>query len=138
MVKRLVTWGKRQNLAQIPQITSYVLDPDERIRASVALVLGKIITGQRLNLEVEEAIKALETLSQDSSSEVRKLAIKSLGRVFSPKIVPTLELALKDVDLEIIEIASEILQNYKRTLPITREEGEKTLPENIAIKEAAQ
>lgn len=101
-------------------------------------MLGKIITGQRLNLEVEEAIKALETLSQDSSSEVRKLAIKSLGRVFSPKIVPTLELALKDVDLEIIAIASEILQNYKRTLPITREEGEKTLPENIAIKEAAQ
>lgn len=122
-------------MAQIPQVTSYCLETDDRIRTLVAVVLGKIIAGQTPCLELERAITYLEKLSQDRSSLVRKAAIKSLGKIESDRVVPSLELALKDSDLEVVAIASQILQNYKRNPMASKsQKTAQTLPPNVALK----
>ncbi|MFP4134169.1 MAG: HEAT repeat domain-containing protein [Halothece sp.] len=133
MVKTLVAWGKRPNIAQIPQVTSYCSETDDRIRALVATVLGKTIADQPSNLEVEKAITYLEELSQDSSSLVRKAAVKSFGNIKSNRAIPTLELALRDADLEVVAIASQILQSYKSWMNPKSKKVD--LPPNVALKE---
>lgn len=131
----LVACGKRQNIAQIPQVTAYCLETDDRIRALVAVVLGRMIADQTSGVEVKRAINYLEELSQDHASLVRKAAVKSLGKADADRAIPSLELALKDADLEVVAIASQILQNYKSN-PIARQPQKvtPTLPENVALK----
>lgn len=118
----------------MPQVTSYIFEKDDRMRASVAVVLGKMIASQAPNSEVEQAIPHLETLSQDSSSRVRKLAVNALGKVKSDRVIPSLELALKDSDLEVVAIANQSLQNHKRDLDGKGKKAAKTLPANVALK----
>ncbi|MFW6316279.1 MAG: HEAT repeat domain-containing protein [Cyanobacteriota bacterium] len=117
----------------MPQVTSYCSETDDRIRALVATVLGKTIADQPSNLEVEKAITYLEELSQDSSSLVRKAAVKSFGNIKSNRAIPTLELALRDADLEVVAIASQILQSYKSWMNPKSKKVD--LPPNVALKE---
>lgn len=122
-------------MAQIPQVTSYFLETDDRIRALVAVVLGTIIADQTARLEVESAITYLEKLSQDSSSLVRKAALQSLGKIESDRAIPSLELALKDSDLGVVAIASQILQHYKRNpMASKQQKAAQTLPPNATLK----
>ncbi|PNW33832.1 UNVERIFIED_CONTAM: hypothetical protein BEN50_18575 [Euhalothece sp. KZN 001] len=62
---------------------------------------------------------------------MRKLAVKSLGKIRSKAVIPYLKLAQKDTDIEVVKIASEILQNYKGYV----ETSPKELPKNSALKE---
>lgn len=102
----------------------------------MATVLGKTIADQPNSLEVERAITYLEKLSQDSSSLVRKAAVNSLGKIESDRVIPSLELALKDSDLEVVAIASQVLNNYKGnpTMASKPKKAAQNLPQNVALK----
>jgi len=65
---------------------------------------------------------------------VRKLAIKSLGKVRSTSVVPVLQLALQDPDMEVIAVASAIISNYKSEAVSSSEFVTEKLPNNSALK----
>ncbi|MFB6276908.1 MAG: HEAT repeat domain-containing protein [Halothece sp.] len=86
---------------------------------------------------MEKGIQWLGTLSQDSDSWVRKQAIQSLGKVHSQAAVPFLQLALQDPDMEIVAIASAIMQTYKG-YTFSANSARENLPKNSALKAEEQ
>jgi len=127
-----VTWGKTAQA--IPQVQTYTYDEDDRIRAGVALAYGEMIAGKTLSPNLEPAFAQLENLSRDRAPLVRKAAIQALGKLRSETVIPFLTPALQDSDLEIVALASQILQNYKTYSASTPDFSEKKLPENSALK----
>lgn len=127
-----MTWGKTAQA--IPQVQTYTYDEDDRIRAGVALAYGEMIAGKALRPNLEPAFTQLENLSRDRAPLVRKAAIQALGKIRSETVIPSLTRALQDSDLEIVAIASQILQNYKTYSASTPDFSEKKPPENSALK----
>lgn len=80
---------------------------------------------------MKQGIESLGELQRDRAFWVRKLAVKSLGKIRSEAVIPYLKLAQKDTDIEVVKIASEILQNYKGYVATSPKE----LPKNSALKE---
>lgn len=99
----------------------------------VALTLGKLMAEQTVNAEVKQGIQWLGYLSQDTSSLVRKLALQSIGKVRSESVIPLLQSALQDPDMEVIAIASAIMQTYKGCASSSNS-AKANLPENSALK----
>jgi len=131
----LATWGNSGHCADIPQVKAYCLDEDDRVRCAVALALGRLIAGKTVNRDVEQAIHCLGTLSRDRASSVRKQAIQALGKVRSQSVVPYLQLALQDPDLEVTSLANLIMQTYKSSASGSVNSSPKPLPENSALKQ---
>jgi HEAT repeat protein len=126
-----VTWGKQGNTINIPQVKAYRWHDDDRIRASVAFALGQLSAQNTVNDEVKQAIDCLGNLSQDPSNFVRKQAVQSLGKIPSELVIPQLQLALYDADMEVVAIASAAMERYKGYAVSS---SEKNLPKNSALK----
>jgi len=133
IAKPLITAANHGDSQDIPQIQSYTLDEDARIRGMAAVVLGKLMAEKPVDAEVKKGIQWLGTLSQDSDSWVRKQAIQSLGKVGSQAAVPFLQSALQDPDLEIVAMASAIMQSYKG-YGASADSARENLPSNSALK----
>lgn len=129
-----MTWGSLNQTTVIPQVKAYSMDEDDRIRAGVALSVGKLIEGKFANNDVKQGINILGKLSQDQSSLVREIAIKSLGKINSELVISFLELALKDTEMKVVSAASAAIAQYKYYSPSHQEKIEKTLPKNSAMK----
>ena len=95
------------------------------------MVLGKLIADRSVNNQVKQGIETLGELQRDRAFEVRKLAVKSLGKIRSEAVIPYFKKAQKDANLEVVKVASEILQNYKSYV----ETFQKELPKNSALRE---
>ena len=126
-----MAWGNSGKTAEIPQVNAYNVDPNDPIRAGVALALGKLIEGKTVNREVEQAIACLGTLSRDRAACVRQKAIQALGKTRSQAVIPFLQRALHDCDPDVMSLASAMIQNYKHCAIAP---SQKTLPKNSAAR----
>lgn len=73
----------RHDLSQIKPALAYVSDPDPKIRARAAQLLGEV--------QAKEATEALASALQDESSEVQLAAALALAALNDPRAVPTLQ-----------------------------------------------
>lgn len=127
-----MTWGKTAQT--LPQVQTYAYDEDDRVRAGVALAYGEMIARKAVNPDGEQVLTYLGDLSRDRAPVVRKAAIQALGKLRSETVIPFLTRALQDSDLEIVALASQILQNYKTYFASTPDFSKEQKPENSALK----
>ncbi|MDR9404241.1 MAG: HEAT repeat domain-containing protein, partial [Halothece sp. Uz-M2-17] len=116
------------------QVKTHAWHEDDEIRAASALALGQMIADKTVNHEVKQAIDCLAMLTRDRVPQVRQVAVQALGKIRSEDVIPPLTRALRDPDLEIVALASAILQNYKTyavSSPVVSDEKQ---PENSALK----
>ncbi|NES84322.1 MAG: hypothetical protein F6K10_24545 [Moorea sp. SIO2B7] len=100
-------------ITEIPQLGEYIYHPDSNIRASVASALGEIANNKGIRKETEQAIPILGKLSRDSEASVRQIAVEALGKIKSKKVIPLLQMALRDFDSDVVKLASNALTQFK-------------------------
>jgi myosin heavy subunit len=121
------SWGKTESVAYIPQLVQQLYSPSDRVREAVAMALGQIAQDKPPRFEIMQTIEYLGSLCHDSSPEVRKAAIASLGKIKSEKVIPLLQQGLRDSNSDVVQTASNAIacyKSYRQTLK------PKTLPRN--------
>jgi hypothetical protein len=95
------------------QIITHLNNADSPTRQQIAQQLGQLATSSQPRTERQRIINSLIQLSQDSSASVRQTAIQALGTMRSPKVIPTLKRALRDVNPAVVKAASEAIAPFK-------------------------
>ncbi|MEC4806783.1 MAG: HEAT repeat domain-containing protein [Jaaginema sp. PMC 1079.18] len=75
--------------------------------------MGAIASNQTVRSEILNIIPILGKLSQDSDSQVRQVAVQSLGQIKSPQVIPYIQAALRDSDSEVVLTASKTMNDLK-------------------------
>ncbi len=109
----LLFLGSSPQLSAVPQLKITVNHPDPHIRQLTAWGLGRIAAANGLRPEIQQAIPLLGKLSNDHDFSVRFEAVKALGMIKSPKVIPFLQKSLYDTNATVVKTANEALTKFK-------------------------
>jgi hypothetical protein len=123
LTQDLRTWGQSKNSKHAPKLTQYASHPNPLIRSQAIAALGQITAQRPVDATVERMIPILGQRIQDPNLQVRQLAVKSLGNIRSPKVLPYLEQALQSPSNGVKKAAQDALRRLnlgyiKPTLPL--------------------
>lgn len=96
LCQKIVAWGNSGKIEWISNLINYANHPEANVRRLTASAIGKIASSNTLVPEIEQAIPALNKLTQDEKPQVRQYAIKALAVINSEEVVPLLKIALHD------------------------------------------
>jgi gas vesicle protein len=113
ITEKILALGNSEKSANILQLKTYLYHSDSQIRSLVAIAMGNIAESGNIQRELQETIFSLEKLAKDPNNTVRYAAIEALGKIKSEKIIPLLQIALKDTDPEVVKCASQTLNRFK-------------------------
>jgi HEAT repeats len=92
--QEILDMGQSQQLRFIPKLIQSANHKDSMIRTYAAYAMGQIAAVHTVvKAEIETMIPVLGKLTEDSSLEVRSMAIKALNQIRSPQVLPYLEKA---------------------------------------------
>ncbi|MEC4868422.1 MAG: HEAT repeat domain-containing protein [Jaaginema sp. PMC 1078.18] len=105
--------GCSHRLCDLISLAQYSYHPHSFVRREVAAAMGAIASNQTVRSEILNIIPILGKLSQDSDSQVRQVAVQSLGQIKSPQVIPYIQAALRDSDSEVVLTASKTMNDLK-------------------------
>jgi HEAT repeats len=111
--QEILTMGQSQQLRYVPKLAQYATHSDPMIRRYVANALGQIAAPHTVTAEIETVIPVLGKLSQDSSLEVRQMALRALSGIQSPLVLPYLEKGLLSASGSVQQMANAAIQKLK-------------------------
>jgi HEAT repeat protein len=116
----------------VPALVPLLRDPDIKIRAAAAAVIGEVKPGK-------DAVEAFLPLLKDEHFEVRRTAIRALGRFVPthPAVAAAIRGALEDRDKAVAEAAEEALAANVPAEQIRRQKDCEALLEEAAARRKA-
>jgi HEAT repeats len=112
---------KASEQTELFELIDAKINPDSKIRKSVAESLGKLAASQQAKPYIQQTIAVLGKLSQDTEPSVRQAATIALGETKSAKALPFLKRALRDFDSDVVKSASAAIAQFK-SHPVTPKE----------------
>ncbi len=111
--QEILDMGQSQQLRYVPKLAQYATHSDPLIRRYVANALGQIAAPHTVTAEIQTVIPVLGKLSQDSSLEVRQMALRALSGIQSPLVLPYLEKGLMSASGSVQQLANTAIQKLK-------------------------
>lgn len=113
LTQDILTWGQSRDLKYAAKLKQCATHRDPIIRGQAAAALGEIAARRPIDRTVESIIPILGKLTQDSNPQVRQSAVKSLGEIRSPQVLPYLEQALRSSSSGVKKAAQVALSQLK-------------------------
>jgi HEAT repeats len=102
----------------ISQLIASVANADSTTRQQIAQHLGQLGKADQSRTDGRRVMATLIQLSRDAAAPVRQTAVQALGSLRSPKVIPHLKRALRDVNPAVVQAAHEAIAPFKlRVLP---------------------
>jgi gas vesicle protein len=127
---KILALGNSGKSASLLQLKNYLYHDDVQIRSLVAIAIGNIAESCSIQGQIQPTLFMLEKLSKDPNSLVRYYAIEAIDKIKSERVIPLLQIALKDTDPEVVKCASKILNRFKgyqltQKKPVTKVNSQK-------------
>lgn len=100
-------------LADLPRLNQSLANSNHPQRQQAIMAIASIadLHGDRAEFITTIPILAQSIGSRDSN--IRKASVFALSKIKSEKVIPVLKIALKDTNLEVVQLASKALSNFK-------------------------
>jgi glycerol-3-phosphate acyltransferase PlsY len=113
LAETIVSWGNSGRVAHIPQVIHYSRHSNPLIRGSVASALGQLASQGSGHSYLDQVIPVLSQLSRDPDPLVRRTAVEAFAKIPSERVIPAIELALRDSDGRVVRAASVAIAKFK-------------------------